>query len=463
VDKGTHVTAEADDALSDFRALYREHYGFIWHALHRFGIDSAALDDAAQDVFLVAYRRRIAFQGSSPRPWLYGIARRVASNYRRSKRRRTDRERVDAVERPDRSGAREAIETLDRYLASLRPEDRELFILSEVEGMTGPEIAEARGRNLRTIYTRIRKLRLDMRTSLDLSDRVRRERPTTTASSWAVLAPLLQSSSPAIGAIATASLAGRIGTITLTQWVGVAATVGVATSLVVGLPSQNASRTEAVAADERVLQTSHSRNSEPEDDVVSESDEASPPFAGSPLRSASIELSTPELTLTKDAHKESAAGNPEGPLHIRRQDPPSGAIGSKARANESASPTNVGRADAGSTNDAKPKPSGPTPSTDLETENELLRHATEAIRSRDHVAALQLSTEHGRRFPESAFGDLQTALHIEALCGLGRQVEARARARTFLAAHPGSPVAEKIERICSLPKYRATPTDKAGI
>ena len=77
------TTVEAD-ALGDFRTLYRHHYGFVWHALHRFGVPMARVDDALQDTFVVAYRRRHDFSGGSCKAWLYGIARRVASNERRA-------------------------------------------------------------------------------------------------------------------------------------------------------------------------------------------------------------------------------------------------------------------------------------------------------------------------------------------------------------------------------------------
>ena len=66
----------------EFRAFYRDHYGFVWAAVRRFGVPPAWVDDATQDAFVVAYRRHAELRGS-PRPWLYGIAFRVVSDYRR--------------------------------------------------------------------------------------------------------------------------------------------------------------------------------------------------------------------------------------------------------------------------------------------------------------------------------------------------------------------------------------------
>lgn len=178
----------------EFREVYRDHHGFVWHSLHRFGMHGAALEDALQDVFVVAYRRRAAFSGSA-KAWLYAIARRVASNHRRSRRRRDARaDAMSQVETSLRTPVPEAVIALDRYLARLSDEDRELFVLSEVEGMTGPEIAAVWDRNLNTVYTRIRKLRASLREEA-VVHQARRSRPTASAHAWMALIPSLQSAS----------------------------------------------------------------------------------------------------------------------------------------------------------------------------------------------------------------------------------------------------------------------------
>ena len=192
-----------------FRDVYQAHHGFVWHALHRFGMSGPSLEDALQDVFVVAYRRREDFAGS-PKAWLYAIARRVASNHRRAARRRTARTDAltHALSEP-RKPVAEAIVALDRYLDALTAEDRELFYLSEVEGMTGPEIAAASGRNLNTVYTRIRKLRTSLR-ERSVAERARRERPRASARGWAALAPCLQPAAHAVGWVTAVWGAGLI-------------------------------------------------------------------------------------------------------------------------------------------------------------------------------------------------------------------------------------------------------------
>ncbi|HEY3498366.1 MAG TPA: sigma-70 family RNA polymerase sigma factor, partial [Polyangiaceae bacterium] len=63
----------------DFAGTYREHFPFVWRCLRGLGVREAALDDAAQDVFVIVHRRLRDFRGeSSLRTWLYGVVRNVA-------------------------------------------------------------------------------------------------------------------------------------------------------------------------------------------------------------------------------------------------------------------------------------------------------------------------------------------------------------------------------------------------
>ena len=66
----------------------------MFRVLRRLGVTEASAEDALQDVFFVAWRRRSDFEGRAAlRTWLYGIALRVARDYRRQRDRRA-RERM---------------------------------------------------------------------------------------------------------------------------------------------------------------------------------------------------------------------------------------------------------------------------------------------------------------------------------------------------------------------------------
>ncbi|HLT38476.1 MAG TPA: sigma-70 family RNA polymerase sigma factor [Enhygromyxa sp.] len=147
-------------------AIYREHLDFVWRSLRGLGFGESEAEDLAQDVFLVARRRLPDFDHSRPlRPWLFGILRRVASDRRRSAARTERRLRLlppaspsDAS--PERSTVQaEAASFVEQFLATLDESRRMIFILSEAEGMSGTEIADALGINRNTVYTRLRAAR----------------------------------------------------------------------------------------------------------------------------------------------------------------------------------------------------------------------------------------------------------------------------------------------------------------
>jgi RNA polymerase sigma-70 factor (ECF subfamily) len=156
-----------------FDEVYEEHFDFVWRSMGRLGVDASAVEDAAQDVFVIAHRRLADFEGrSSVKTWLFGIALRVARDFRRAARRKrshglvpegeADTDAVPDTASPsplDSATRSEAVERLQAILGELDEDRRAVFILAELEQMTAPEIAEAVGANVNTVYTRLRAAR----------------------------------------------------------------------------------------------------------------------------------------------------------------------------------------------------------------------------------------------------------------------------------------------------------------
>lgn len=145
--------------------VYRDHFAFVYRSLVRLGIPRSNVEDVAQDVFLVVRRRLGDYDRARSLPaWLFGIARRVASEWRRSTGRA--QRRLDLLPPPaeGETAARaaelgEAAELVRNFLAELDEDHRLVFVLSELEGLSGTEIAEALATNRNTVYTRLRKAR----------------------------------------------------------------------------------------------------------------------------------------------------------------------------------------------------------------------------------------------------------------------------------------------------------------
>lgn len=162
------ASTPALDERARLSAIYREHFEFVWRSLRRLGAPEHALEDATQDVFLVAARRIDEFEGrSSIRTWLFGIAMRVVRSQRRTAwrhQRKVDALAAAPAEAPgDPIAQRDAQRLLLALLESLDDDKRAVYVLAELEGMTVVEIAEGLGTNVNTIYTRLRAARQQLR------------------------------------------------------------------------------------------------------------------------------------------------------------------------------------------------------------------------------------------------------------------------------------------------------------
>jgi RNA polymerase sigma-70 factor (ECF subfamily) len=153
--------------------IYNEHFTFVWRSLRGLGVPATALDDAAQQVFLVVHRRLHEFGGRSRlRTWLFSIAYRVALNQRRALKRRGPTVEIaeDLEQRaagPEtRAEAREALRFVERFLDGLPPKKRALFALALLEELPAAEIASALGIPVNTVYSRLRLLREEFRQAL---------------------------------------------------------------------------------------------------------------------------------------------------------------------------------------------------------------------------------------------------------------------------------------------------------
>lgn len=143
--------------------FYDAHVGFIFRALRRLGVAPEGLEDATQEVFLIAFERAEAFeQRSSVRTWLHGIAFNVARRHFYAKG-RSHAERLSEVlvdeHHPSQEEAlvrKRAVEEIYALLDCLTPDQRAVFVLTELEQLSAPEIAEITGAPLNTVYSRLR-------------------------------------------------------------------------------------------------------------------------------------------------------------------------------------------------------------------------------------------------------------------------------------------------------------------
>jgi RNA polymerase sigma-70 factor (ECF subfamily) len=159
--------------LGDWSAFYEAHFDSIWRGLRRLGVAEASLDDAAQEVFLIAFRRIDRFEGRSTlRTWLFGIAVMVARRFHEGRAAHAVAELPESLPDLEALGPHEsldqaeAVRRLYRILDQLDADKRAVFVMAELSEMTAPEIAEATRAPLNTVYSRLRAARRDFDAAL---------------------------------------------------------------------------------------------------------------------------------------------------------------------------------------------------------------------------------------------------------------------------------------------------------
>jgi RNA polymerase sigma-70 factor (ECF subfamily) len=153
--------------VPDFHEVYKQHFTYVWHSLRRLGVRDADLEDLCHDVFIAFYRGLEGYDPARPiKPWLFGIAFRVASDHRRRARNRFEvQQSVEVADRApgaeDRVAERQARDLVTEALAGLSDDKRVVFILHEIDGQSMPEIAAVIDAPLNTLYSRLRLARAE--------------------------------------------------------------------------------------------------------------------------------------------------------------------------------------------------------------------------------------------------------------------------------------------------------------
>ncbi|MBK6920016.1 MAG: sigma-70 family RNA polymerase sigma factor [Deltaproteobacteria bacterium] len=368
--------------MPDFEHFYREHVAFVWAAARRFGVEPALLDDVVQEVFLTAHRRRHELDWeSSPRGWLWAVTRRVAFRHRRTAARTARRHellRSHAAQPHEPQRDHDAARALERMLAGLESTQRETFVMSELLGMSGPEIAARHRVSVNTVYSRLRLARtaLERAASDELPRMVAsaraHDRPgdADERRMWAAMAPMLGHAAVAAG---TGVGAG-------TSWL--IAAVAAAAAIAIGLHAPSG-RDAATTPAEAVLPLAPALD----------------PTAPEPATLPRVMPPPPEPSAT-----------------------PQAAVRPTPRPRE---PQRAAAIEAATAAAAQDQP--PEPAHDLAAELALIDEATAALARSDPEAALAALDRHRSAFRHGQLADVRDSTLVAALCAAGRTEDARAQ------------------------------------
>jgi len=167
----SRVSSVEPEPAEDFATLYARTFVRVWGILGRVGIRrTAERHEVAQDVYLVVHRKLASRNRDVPESaWVGAIAWRVGLRY--VALRRTHKEQpMDEPCSEEQAAApgptvEEAVSQRRRYhdiMGSVDSDRRTVFEMHDVDGHSLPEIAQALGKSLGTVTTRLRLARKDV-------------------------------------------------------------------------------------------------------------------------------------------------------------------------------------------------------------------------------------------------------------------------------------------------------------
>src|SRR3984957_10811687 len=161
-----------DDKRGRFEAQVLPHLDAAYRFARWLARNPGDADDVVQEAFLRAFRACDSLRGSDAKAWLLAIVRNCTATALKGQQRRafvelpTDEEPVvdEAMiaTTPDPESAamrREDERTLDRLMASLSAEHREVLVLREIEDMDYREIATVTNLPIGTVMSRLARAR----------------------------------------------------------------------------------------------------------------------------------------------------------------------------------------------------------------------------------------------------------------------------------------------------------------
>ncbi len=384
---------------------YREHVDAVWGLLGRLGIAGEDREDALQEVFLVVHRGWARFEGrSSLSTWIHGITVRVAIAHRR--RRGIAARRIQALDRdpigdlPDPHEDLERLDAarvLDGLLDELEHDKRTVFVLSDVQGLPVPAVAEMLALNVRTAYSRLRVARADFERALQRWH-ARRAHAESPPPALAQLRRRAHEHAPRRTWIAIAAAIEGGRTAGLGTWLGIGGAKLVAGAAVIG--------TVAIAAI------------------------AWPRAPEGPTPVAAIE---PVVPAEPPAMQPATARAP-AVVAADEPAPPPAAIADARRAESRPL--------------VRDEPAEAVPADTTAAEIDLLRRARTEVRAGAADRAIALLDDHAAMAQGGRFAAEREMLRIEALCAAGRRAEAEAIARAWAEGHPDATAAGLLAERC---------------
>jgi RNA polymerase sigma-70 factor (ECF subfamily) len=160
-----------------WRQIHRHYYPVAAAFLRKLGVHERDLDDACQEVFLQMFRYLSRFRGEAdPKTWLYRLCITQARRARLRHKVAHALEQVlallprDALVSTPSFSESAAQRRIEQALARLSEKERSAFVLYEMEGLAGKQIASIVGCKEATLWRRLHYARQVFREALEDSE-----------------------------------------------------------------------------------------------------------------------------------------------------------------------------------------------------------------------------------------------------------------------------------------------------
>jgi RNA polymerase sigma-70 factor (ECF subfamily) len=162
-----------DARVARIEQMVERHVDAVWRTARALGVVPRDLEDVAQEVLIVCVRRLQDIDPGRERGFLLATTARVVANWRRGRRRRPAEpvESIDDLSQEAPFGAvpvrgpAEALEhkrelyIVQAALEQMTDDQRAVFTLFEIEGLSAREIADEMGLSESVVFSRVQRAR----------------------------------------------------------------------------------------------------------------------------------------------------------------------------------------------------------------------------------------------------------------------------------------------------------------
>ncbi len=150
--------------LSELTLLFERYHVRLFNFFYKLTLDKAASEDLTQNLFykVIKYRKTYRREEGSFKTWMYQMGRNVFYDFYKERQKiavnfRDIHASHETIPDPDETHKEEELEKLNKALARLVPDQREVIILSRYQGLKYREIAEIKDVSVTAIKVQIHR------------------------------------------------------------------------------------------------------------------------------------------------------------------------------------------------------------------------------------------------------------------------------------------------------------------